>query len=175
MAKPLDKDFVVKIRAKLNEQLSAFELAKKKKEHDARIVSEEGRKKWHELKQCVKSYIEEINDGLREPLLSYSDNASPNALGLKNELSDCDIQIAFDPAAAAISYQSKKAKGEFRPRVRGDVLDYEWDETMPLSTPRPRRKISLDEDGEAPASEDKAPVLFPAGRMSQIILRHVVS
>jgi hypothetical protein len=95
MAEPLDKNFVEEMREKLSEQLFVFDLAKKKKEHDARIVSDEGRKKWHELKKCVKTYIEEINIGLAAELLSYSENAGPDALGLKHELSGCDIQIAF--------------------------------------------------------------------------------
>lgn len=82
MAEPLEKNFVEDMRERLKKQLSEFELVKKRKEHDAKIVLDEGRKKWFELKDCEKNYIEVINDGLPEPLLSYSENASRNELGL---------------------------------------------------------------------------------------------
>jgi hypothetical protein len=171
MAEPLDKSFVEEMREKLNEQLSEFELAKKREEHDARIVSDEGPKKWLELKECMKNYIKAINDRFPDPLLSYSDNANPNELDLTHELTGRDIQITFDPASAVISYKGGNDEGEFRPRVRGDALEYRWDET----TRGGMRIRAIDVGGDDEASVTEAPVLFPTERMSEIILRRVVT
>lgn len=51
----------------------------------------------------MKSYIAEINDGFPDLLLSYSDNAIPNALDLKHELCGCDLRITLDAESAMIS------------------------------------------------------------------------
>lgn len=161
----MEKNFVEEMRELLKKQLSEFELAKKRQQHDAKIVSEEGRKKWLELKDRLKRDIEVINDGLPEPLLSYSENAD-NELSLKHELSDrdSDMRVAFDPASVVITYEGNKGKGEFRPRVHGEALEYMWDETTPCDGARRTRKISFD--------SDEPPV--PTGRMSEIVLRCVV-
>ena len=165
MVEPLDEKFVEEMREKLSEQWSEFERVRKKEEHDARIVSDEGRKKWLELKECVKRYIEAINDGLE--LLSYSENVSPNELLLEHELSKYKIQIAFDPGSAVISYTGDQHKGEFRPRVRGDVLEYKHGDLK--SDQRQIRKITFAD--EPSVNEDEAPAeLFPADKMGTIIL-----
>jgi hypothetical protein len=122
MVEPFDKEFIEEMCGKLSEQLSRFELAKKRKEHDARIVADEGWKKWLELNECVNKHIEGINDRLSGELLFYIPGASPNELNIRHELIGRDMQIAFDPASAVISYKGETVKGEFRPRVRGDAL-----------------------------------------------------
>jgi hypothetical protein len=92
MDEPLEKSFVQQMQAALQKQLSAFEVAKKKEQHDARIVADEGAKRWRDLKDSLKRHVEEINDGLVESLLSYSENASGNELSLRHELSGRSIQ-----------------------------------------------------------------------------------
>lgn len=172
MTESLDENFVQEMRSKLGKQVFEFELAKKRERHDAKIVSDEGRKKWLELQECVKSYIAEINEGFNEEVLSYSDKASPNEIGLRHEISGYDIRIAFDPASAAISYEGANDKGEFRPRVLGEVLEYRWD----VNIPEQRRIRAIEFAGnENTVVEDRLPAPFPTKRMSEIILRRVVA
>jgi hypothetical protein len=52
MDERLEKSFVEEMRDALRKHLSEFELAKKRE----KIVSDEGRKQWLELKHCVKRY-----------------------------------------------------------------------------------------------------------------------
>lgn len=166
MDERLEKNFIKEMCEELKRQLSDFELAKKKEEHNAKIVSDDGRRRWFGLRDCLKNYIEVINDSLSEPLLSYSDNESGNELSLRHELTDCDVQVTFDPASSVISYEGNKSKGKFRPRVHGDALVYEWDETTPSpGAARRIRNISFD---------DELPKPVPTERMSEIILRCVV-
>jgi len=123
-------------------------------------------KKWLELKDRLKNYIEEINEGLPEAMLSYSENASGNDLSLTHELGVRNIQIIFNPASAVISYQGNNGKGAFRPRVEGNALEYGWENSTPCGVAKPGRKIRLDED--QPSME------FSTNRMSEIIIRCVV-
>ena len=95
--------------------------------------------------------LEEINDGLVESLLSYSENASGNEFSLKHELNDRTIQITFEPASAVISYQGKIGERRISsPRRRrcvgiwlGEHYAVRWCKT-----------IAKVEAGRRPASED---------------------
>lgn len=84
-----------------------------------------------------RSHIEEINDALRESLLSYRESASDNELSLRHELSGRNIQITFDPPPAAFSCEGNNGKGAFRPRVEGDALEYGWENTTPCGVAKP--------------------------------------
>jgi hypothetical protein len=150
----------------LQKQLSEFELAQKKEQHNAKIVADDGLKKWVELKDCLKNDIEEINEGLPDALLSHSENASGNELSLRHELSGRSIQIIFEPASAVFSYEGNNGKGAFRPRVEGDALEYGWENTTPCGVAKPKRMIRLD--------DDEPPMTFSTNRMSEIIIRCVV-
>lgn len=166
MDEPLEKNFVQEMQDALEKQRSEFESSKKKEEHDAKIVADEGARRWRELKDSLKSLVEEINDGLVESLLSYSENASGTEFSLKHELNDRTIQITFDPASAVISYQGKIGKGAFLPRVEGDDLEYGWDNTAPCDGIKALRKFRL--------KGDQPPMAFPTNEMSEIIIRCVV-
>jgi|ERR1700675_689609 len=166
MDEPLEKKFIEEMRDTLEKQLSEFELAKKKEQHDSKIVADEGATRWRELKDSLKSHVEEINDGLPEAMLSYSENASGNEFSLTHELNDRAIQITFDPASALISYQGKNGKGAFRPRVEGDALKYEWENTTPCGVPKPKRLFRVD--------NDEPPMTLSTKQMSEIIVRCVV-
>jgi len=166
MDETLEKSFVQEMRDALQTQLSEFELAKKKEEHDAKIVADEGARRWRELKDSLKSHVEEINDGLSESLLSYSENPSGTEFSLKHELNDRTVQITFEPASAVISYQGKIGKGAFVPRVERDVLEYGWENTTRCDGTKILRKFRLE--------GDQPPLAFPTKRMSEIIIRCVV-
>jgi len=55
----LGKNFVQQMRDALQKQLSEFETAKKKEEHDARIVANDGARRWRELKDSLKRLVEQ--------------------------------------------------------------------------------------------------------------------
>ncbi len=93
MDEPLEKNFVQEMRDVLQRQLSEFEIAKKKEQHDARIVADEGAKTWRELKDSLKHHVEKINEELPEAMLSYSENASGDEFTLRHELHDRTTQI----------------------------------------------------------------------------------
>jgi len=166
MDEPQKKTLVQEMREVLEKQLVEFGLAKKKEEHDAKIVADEGAKRWSELKDSLKHHVEDINDGLQDGLLSYSDDASGNELTLRHELRERNAQVAFDPASAVISYQGGKGKGEFRPRIQGDTLQYGWNEITRCHGIEPARMFQLE--------EDESPEPFSTERMTEIILRCVV-
>jgi hypothetical protein len=166
MDQPVEKSFVQEMREALQKQLSEFELAEKTKKNDATIIAADGARMWRELKDSLTSHVEEINEGLVEPLLSYSENASGNEFSLKHELNDRTVTIVFDPASAVISYQGKIGGGEFRPRVEGDALEYRWENSTPCDV-KPGRKFRRLED-------DTPPMAFPTNRMCEIIIRCVV-
>jgi hypothetical protein len=149
-----------------NEQLSAFEVAKKKEQHDTRIVADEGTKRWRDLKDSLKRHVEEINDGLVESLLSYSENANGNEFTLRHELDDRTVQITFKPASALVSYQGKIGKRAFHARVGGDALEYGWENITRCDGVKLLRKIRS-EDGEPPMT-------FSTKEMSEIIIRCIV-
>src|ERR1700722_14203469 len=153
MDEPQEKNFVQQMRDALQKQLSEFETAKKKAEHDARIVANDGARRWRELKDSLKRLVEEINEGLPEGMLSYSENANGNEFSLKHELNDRTIQITFELASAVISYQGKIGEGAFLPRVEGDALEYGWENTMPCDGVKPLRKIRVE--------GDQPPMAFP--------------
>ncbi len=146
MAEPPDKSFVQEMRDTLQKQWSEFELAKQKQQHDARIVADEGAKRWCELKDSLKRLVEEVNDTLSEATLSYSENADGSEFTLRHELHDRTTRVTFDPTSALISYDGNSGKGSFPPRVEGDALKYVWENTTPCGVARPKRKITLDED-----------------------------
>lgn len=164
----LEKNFVEEMRDRLKKQMSEFELAQKQKQHRAKILLEEGRRRWLELTESLKTNIEAINDGLPEPLLSYSNHASMNEMGLRHELSENEMRICFDPTSATISYEDSKRKGTFQPQVYKDGLAYDWHETVFNERARSKRLIRLEDD-------DRPPKSMPTDEMSEIILRCVVS
>src|ERR1017187_6629217 len=166
MDKRLDENLVQQMSAVLHKQVSEFEAEQKTKKRNAEIVAGEGSKKWIELKNLLKSYVEKINESFSDPLLSFSDNVGGNELSLRHELRDRDVQVAFDAASAVISYQGGKGKGEFRPRIQGDSLEYGWDEIARCYGIEPSRMIRFEEDAD--------PMPFPTERMSEIILRCLV-
>lgn len=166
MDEPLEKSFVQQMQDALQKQLSEFEAAKKKEQHDARIVADEGAKRWRDLKDSLKRHVEEINDGLVESLLSYSENTSGNEFNLKHELNDRTVQITFEPASALISYQGKIGKGAFHARVVGGALEYGWENITRCDGVKPLRKFRLE--------EDETPATFSTKEMSEIIIRCVV-
>lgn len=72
MDEPIEKSFVQQMRDSLQKQLSEFEAAQKK-QHDGKILADEGAKTWSKLTDSLKRHVEEINDGLSEAMLSYSE------------------------------------------------------------------------------------------------------
>lgn len=83
------------------------------------------------------------------------------------ELSKRTTQVTFDPASAVIAYEGKGGKGEFRPRVEEDALEYEWENTTPPSVfAKPRRAIRFEDDEHPRAHSTK--------EMSEIIVRCAV-
>lgn len=95
MDEPLEKSFIDEMSEELEKQLSEFELAKKERVHDATVVSDDGRKRWFGLKDCLKNYIEAINDRLSEPLLSYMEDEKGNGLDVRHELTDSDVKVCY--------------------------------------------------------------------------------
>src|SRR5579864_8795110 len=93
------KKFVQQMRDTLQKQSSELETVKKKEEHDARIVKDDGPRRWRELKDSLRRLVEEINDGLPEGMLSYPANANDNEFTLMHELSGRTMQVTFDPAS----------------------------------------------------------------------------
>jgi hypothetical protein len=166
MDKPLEKSFVQQMQDALQNQLSEFEAVKKKEQHDARIVGDEGAKRWRDLKDSLKRLVEEINDGLVDSLLSYSESASGNELSLRHELNDRTVQIVFEPASALISYQGKIGKGAFHARIEGDALEYGWENITRCDGVQTLRKFRVE--------EDKTPATFSTKEMSEIIIPCVV-
>ena len=166
MDAPSKKSFVQEMREVLEKQLVDFELAKKKEAHDTKIVTTEGAKTWSELRDSLTHQVEDINDGLRDGLLSYSDGGSGNELTLRHELRERNTQVVFDPASAVISYQGGVGKGEFRPRIQGDALQYGWNEIARCDGTKPMRMIRLE--------ENESPEPFSTERMTEIILRCVI-
>jgi hypothetical protein len=156
------KQFVQQMRDTLQKQSSEFETAKKKEEHDARIVKNHGARRWRELKDSLRRLVEEINDGLPEGMLSYPVNANDNEFTLMHELSGRTIQVTFDPVSAVVSYQGNSGKGAFRPRLQEDALEYEWENTTPCGVAKPKRAIRLEDDGPAR--------VFTTSEMSEIII-----
>jgi ppGpp synthetase/RelA/SpoT-type nucleotidyltranferase len=118
MDEPLEKNFVQQMRDALQKQLSEFETAKKKAEHDAGIVANDGARRWRELKDSLKRLVEEINEGLPEGMLSYSENANGNEFSLKHELNDRTIQITFEPASAVVHSVKWRIKDETHLRAK---------------------------------------------------------
>jgi hypothetical protein len=168
MDESVEKSFVKQMQDALQEQLSELEQATKQVQHDARIIANEGAKKWDELKDSVESQVKEINSALVRPLLSYSKEARGNEFILKNELSRRITRVIFEPASAAISYKGEVGEGRFVPRVEGDALEYGWNNSMPCDGIRPSRAIRVTlEDGEPP-------IVFLTKEMSEIIIRCVV-
>lgn len=161
-----EKNFVQEMRDNLQKQLSSFELAKKKEQHDAKIVAEEGAKRWRELKDSVKLHIEEINEELPEAMLSHNENVSGEELTLRHELHDRTTQVTFDPTSAVISYEGNSGKGAFRPRVDENALEYEWENTTPCGVAKPKRAFRL--------KDDEPPMTFSTKEMSEIIIRCIV-
>jgi len=166
MDEQIEKSFVQQMRDSLQKQLSEFEAAEKKKQHDGKILADEGAKNWSKLTDSLKKHVEEINDGLSEAMLSYSENASGNEFTLRHELNDRTVQITFEPASALISYQGKVGKGAFHARVEGDALEYGWEDIARCDGVKPLRAFRLGED-ETPAS-------FSTEEMIEIIIRCVV-
>ena len=166
MDDPSKKSFVEEMQEVLKRQLAEFELAKKKEEHDSQILAGEGAKRWKEVKDSLKHHVEKINDGLQDGLLSHSESGSGNELTLRHELRERNTQVTFDPTSAVISYQGGEGKGEFRPRIQGNALQYAWNEIARCDGIKPSRKIRL--------KEDETPEPFSTDRMSEIILRCVV-
>jgi hypothetical protein len=167
MDEPLEKNFVQEMRDALQKQLSEFE----KEKRDARIVADDGARRWREMKDSLRRLVEEINDGFPEGMLSFPvpQTANDNEFILMHELNKRTMQVTFDPVSAVISYQGDSGKGAFRPRVEGDALEYGWENTTP-STPwgvaRPRRAIAWE--------DDKPPRTFSTKEMSEIIVRCIV-
>ena len=93
MDEPLEKNFVQQMRDALQKQLCEFETKKKKEQRDARIVANDGARRWSELKDSLKRLVEEINDGLPEGMLAYSENANGNEFTLRHELSERTMQV----------------------------------------------------------------------------------
>jgi hypothetical protein len=166
MDEPLKETFVQEMRDAIQKQMLESEQAKRKEEHDAKLVADEGPKKWHELKNCLVGYADKINEGLPNWLLNYRENVSGSEFTLKNELSGRDVQIVFDPASAVISYAGNKEKGVFRPFVQGDGLEYGWERTPARYVLNPGRKFRGD--------DDEHPLSFSTNRMSEIIIRCAV-
>jgi hypothetical protein len=166
MDEPIEKSFIQQMRDSLQKQLSEFEAAQKKKQHEGRILADEGAKRWSELTDSLKRHVEEINDELREAMLSYSENASGDEFTLRHELHDRTTQITFQPTSAAISYEGASGKGMFRPRVEGDALEYGWENTTPCGVPKPTRAIRFEDDEPA--------MTFSTKEMSEIIVRCIV-
>ena len=161
-----EKDFVQEIREVLRNQLSDFEQTKKRSQREAQVVMGEGAKKWSELKAFLKSQVEEINEAFSDPLLSYSDGGDGNEFTLRHELEDRTVRVAFAPASAHISLQSNSMKGEFRPRVVGDVLDYGWEIISP-SYPRSSLRTPR-------GQHEKPRMAIPMKQMSEIVIRCLV-
>jgi len=166
MDEPLEKSFVQQMQDALQKQLSEFEVAKKKQQHDTRIVADEGAKRWRDLKDSLKRHVEEINDGLVDSLLSYSENASGDEFTLRHELHDRTTQITYQPTSAAISYEGTSGKGMFRPRVEGDALEYGWENSTPCGVPKPKRAFRFE--------DDEPPMTFSTKKMSEIIIHCIV-
>lgn len=166
MDEPLEKNFVQQMRDVLQKQLFECETRKKKEQHDARIVANDGARRWCELKDSLKRLVEEINDGLPEGMLAYIENANGNEFTLRHELSERTMQVTFDPASAVVSYQGNSGKGAFSPRVEEDALEYGWEDTIPCGVAKPKRAIRL--------KDDEPPMALSTKEMSEIIIRCVV-
>jgi hypothetical protein len=166
MEEPIEKSFAQEMRDTLRKQLTEFELAKKKQQHDARVVADEGAKIWDELKGSLKQHVEEINEELPEAMLSYSENTSGNEFTLRHEVHDRTTSVIFDAASALISYEGNSGSGAFRPRVEGDALDYGWENTTPCGVPKPKRAFRLE--------DDEPPMTFSTKEMGEIIIRCIV-
>ena len=91
----LGKNFVQQMRDALQKQLAEFETAKKKEEHDARIVANDGARRWRELKDSLKRLVEKIDEELPEEMLSHSENENGNEFTLRHELSDRTMRVTF--------------------------------------------------------------------------------
>jgi hypothetical protein len=166
MDEPLEKNFVQQMRDILQKQLSEFEAANEKKRHDARIVADDGLRRWRELKDSLRCPVGEINDGLPEGMVSYRQTANDNEFMLMHELSKRTMQVTFDPASAIISYQGDSGKGTFLPRIAENALEYEWENTTPCGVARPGRAIRLE--------SDEPPRTFSTKEMSEIIVHCAV-
>ena len=166
MDEALEKKFIEEMRDTLQKQMSESETAKKKEEYNARVVANDGARRWRELKDSLKRLTEEINEGLPEGMLSYSENANGNEFTLRHELSERMMQVIFDPASATVSYQGNSGKGAFRPRVEEDALEYGWENTIPCGVAKPKRAIRLE--------DDESPMAISMKEMSEIIIRCVV-
>ena len=166
MDEPLEKSFVQQMRDTLQKQLSEFELAKRKEQHDTRIVADEGAKRWRELTDLLKRHVEEINEEPSEAMLSYSENAGANQFTLRHELHDRTVRIVFEPASALVSYQGKIGTGAFHARVEGDTLEYGWENIARCDGVQPLRKFRVE--------EDETPATFSTQEMSEIIIPCVV-
>ena len=164
MDEPLEKNFVQRMRGILQKQLSEFEAAKEKERHDARIVADDGPRKWRELKDSLKRIVEEINDRLPEGMLSYPQTANDNEFTLMHELSKRTMQVTFNPASAVISYQGNSGIGAFRPRVEEDALEYRWENTTRCGVARPSRELRLGDDEPRVSTK----------RMSEILIHCIV-
>ena len=166
MDEPLEVNFVQQMRDALKKQLSEFEEAKKKEEHDARIVANDGARRWFELKGSLKRLVENIDEDLPEGMLSHSENENGNELTLRHELTERTMQVTFDQASAIVSYQGNSGRGAFRPRVKEGALEYGWENTVPCGVAKPKRAISLD--------DNEPPIAFSTKQISEIIIRCAV-
>jgi hypothetical protein len=166
MDEPPEKNFVQRMRDVLQKQLSEFEAGEEKKQHDARIVADDGARRWRELKDSLRVFVGEINDELPEGMLSYPQTANDNEFVLMHELSRRTMQVTFDPASAVISYQGECGKGTFLPRIGENALAYEWEITTPCGVARPGRAIRLE--------SDKPSRTFSTKEMSEIIVHCAV-
>jgi hypothetical protein len=144
MDEPLEKNFVEQMRDTLQKQLSEFETAQKKQQHDARIVADVGAKRWRELKDSLERLVEEINEGLPEGMLSFPRTGNDNEFSLLHELSKRKMDVTFNPSSAIISYQGASGNGRFLPRVEEDALKYHWDDTTPCGLAKPTRRITFE-------------------------------
>ena len=169
MDEPTKKNFVRQMRDALQKQLSEFETRKKKEQ----LVADNGARRWRELKDSLRRLVEEITDGFSEGLLTCPVSANDDEFTLMHELSGRTMQVTFDPASGVITYQGNSGKGEFRPRVEGDTLEYGWEywwetTTLPLFTST-KRAIALEDD-----KPPKPPMAYSTERMSEIIIQCIV-
>jgi hypothetical protein len=176
MDEPLEKNFVQRMRDVLQKQLSEFEAAKEK----ARIVSDDGARRWRELKDSLMHLVEEITDGPPEGMLTYPQNTNDNEFTLMHELSQQTMQVTFDPASAVISYQGNGSSGAFRPHLKQDTLEYGWENTTPsgvatlASALRKPRAIRFKDDEPHQLEDDDPQKAFSTKQMSEILIHCIV-
>jgi hypothetical protein len=133
MSEPPESNFIKEMGDALKEQLVEDEKAKS----IAKIMADEGAKKWLELRSWISTSIEAINDELPEFILSYDDSGGGGlVIVIDHELNDRNVKITFNFSSAEISYQGTNCEGVFRPRVNGSTLDYQLQQTKPIPPDR---------------------------------------